>query len=73
MIEQGMTPRERAQAIISEFADDYIMVIRVDGETSVGLSDPSWARAVLDQIEPAIEQVELALAAEKRHTCGGPE
>jgi len=53
-----MTPHEKAMAFISEFADDYVVVLRVGNETAVGVSDSDWAREILasGQVETAIKQ-----------------
>jgi hypothetical protein len=49
-----MNDHEKLQSLVSEYSDDYLLVARIGNDTEVVMSDPRFARAILDQIEPAI-------------------
>lgn len=53
-----MKPGERAHAILSEFSTQYFFVIREDDGLRVGMSAPAFARAVLPDLEDAINKAE---------------
>lgn len=78
MNEERMSPHQHLQAVVSEWADDYILIARVGDQTAVTISDAHWAREIMDtgQVDDAIaslaqqEAQERGLEARRHHGAG---
>lgn len=68
-------PHERLAMRVAEHAEEYILVARIGDTTRVLMSDHAWAKAVEDQIGPAIEEAERqakrAPSEDRRHGAHG--
>lgn len=68
-------PHERLAMRVAEHSQDFVLVVRINDVTRVIVSDPDWAKAVQDRIEPAIEeaakQARSAPSEDRRHGAHG--
>lgn len=53
-----MNTGERAHAILSEFAEDYVFVVKEDTGYRIGISSSAFGRACLEDLEAAINRAE---------------